>query len=112
MKTHPSRPITGQVEGRENRTINSLGVVSSAVDIGGRVEIINFKVVERLAVPVILGCDYCDKHVEAIKPRQRVVERDDGTTVPIIRKPPPRQEGSMPLPEQQEYVPSKRRSST
>ena len=75
-------------------------------------EIISFKVFERLAVPVILGWDYCEKHVEAIKPRQRIVELDDGTTVPIIRKPPPRQEGSIPLPEQQEYVPSKRRSST
>ena len=95
-----------------NRPIQPVGVVSLAVDIGGRVEVINFKVVERLAVPVILGCDYCDKHVEAIKPRQRFVELEYGTTVPIIRKPPTRPQGSIPLPDQQQYLPAKRRSST
>ena len=108
------RPDPNPLKTRDanNRPINSLGVISLAIDIGGRVEIMDFKVVERLAVPVILGCDYCDKHVEAIRPRQRVVELDDGTTVPILRKPPTRPHGAIPLPEQQEYIPSKRRAST
>jgi len=95
-----------------NRQIQPLGIISLAVDIGGRVEVINFKVVERLAVPVILGCDYCDKHVEAIKRRQRIVELDDGTIVPIIRKPPARPQGAIPLPEQQLFIPKRRRRST
>lgn len=46
-----------------NRALNSTVVINLDVDIGGRVEIVNFKVVERLAVSVILGCDCCDRHV-------------------------------------------------
>lgn len=75
----------------DNHTpINKLGVSSLAVNIGGRVEVMKFKVVERLAVPVIISCEYCDENVEVIKPRQRIVQLGDGTTVRIFRKPPPR----------------------
>ena len=46
-----------------------------------------FIVCEKLAVRVILGCQFCDQHVEAIRPRKRIVEMDDGSTVPIVRNP-------------------------
>lgn len=94
----------------KNRPINTLGVVSLVVDIGGRAEVMNFKVVKRLAVPVILGCDYYDKHAEAIRPRQVIVELDDRTTAPILRRQLRRLVGTILLPEQKECIPSKRRS--
>lgn len=43
-------------------------------------------VADRLGAPIILGCDLFDKQIEAIRPRKRVVENDDGTSVPIVRK--------------------------
>ena len=101
METYTTGLLTDQ--DANNRPIQPLGVVSLAVDIGGRFEVIHFKVVERLAVLVIIGCAYCDKHVEAIKPRQHVVEIEDGTTVPIIWKSPTLPQGSIPLPDQQQY---------
>ena len=41
---------------------------------------------ERLAAPLILGCDFMDRFVEAIYPKKKNVEMNDGTTVPITRK--------------------------
>ena len=75
-----------------------------------RVETISFYVVERLTTQAILGCDFCGKHVEAIKPRQRLVEMDDETNVPILRT-SFRKANAVPLPLEQEFVPKKKRLS-
>lgn len=67
--------------------MNILSTITLSVELGPRIEVVQFNVVEGLANQVILECDFCLKHVEAIRPRKRVVELDDGTTVPIIRAP-------------------------
>ena len=87
------------------------GKITLTVMLGHRVESISFYSVERLTTQVILGCDFCDKHVEAIKPRQRFVEMDDGTTVPILRT-SVRKSNAVRLPPEQEFFPKKRRQST
>ncbi len=46
-----------------------------------------FNVCERLAAPVIIGCTFMDRFVEAINPRRRQLLLDDGTIIPIVRKP-------------------------
>ena len=81
------KPLPEQVRVRDanNRRLNILGTVELNVQIGNRQDKVNFYVVERLATDFILGCDFCDKHVEAIKPRKRLVELDDGTTIPLVR---------------------------
>lgn len=35
---------------------------------------VNFNLVERLATNILLGCAYCDRHIEAMKLRKRIVE--------------------------------------
>lgn len=70
-----------------------------------------FTVVDRLAVTVILGGDYCYKHVREFNPRQRIVALDDETTVSILCNPSPSTAVAIPLQKQQEYIPSKRRNS-
>ena len=47
---------------------------------------LEFILCERLAAPFILGCDFMDRFVEAIYPRNETVEMDDGSTTPITRK--------------------------
>lgn len=47
-------------------------------------ELVNFNVVDRLETDVLICCDYCDRQIEEIKPRQRIVQRDGGTTLQII----------------------------
>lgn len=44
-----------------------------------KVETVTFYVAERLAAPIILGCNFCGKHIEAITPRQRAVKMYEGT---------------------------------
>lgn len=80
------KPESGLLKTRDasNRKINTVGVINLAVDIGGRVEMVKFKVVERLALPIIVGCGYCETYVESVKLKQRTLELDDGTAVPIL----------------------------
>lgn len=47
---------------------------------------LTFYVVKKLVTAVLLGCYLCDRNVEVIHWRKRLVELDDGTTVSIIRK--------------------------
>ncbi len=77
--------LRSNIRDANNRRVQIAGTVKLAVRIGHTTDNINFNVVERLGTEVIIGCDYLDKHVEAIRPRQRRVEMDDGTTVPIVR---------------------------
>lgn len=48
---------------------------------------LDFIVSKALAAPVIYGCDYCDQFVEAIWPRLKHVELEDGTVVPTVLRP-------------------------
>ncbi len=83
------RPLEGEVRVRDanRRQLHLCGTIQLLVTIGTRSQLVTFYVADHLAAPVILGCDFCDDHVEAIRPRKRVIELADGTTVPIIRAP-------------------------
>jgi len=83
--------------------VRSIGVITLRVQLGSHQARVDFVVCERLSVPVILGCDFCDKHVEAIRPRSKTVELEDGTTIPIIRAPTKRSRRSVPLPKAFEF---------
>lgn len=71
---------------------------------------VRFNVVERLTTQVIIAWDYCYKHVESIRTRQRLFELANGTVVPIIRKPSPRHKDAIYLPGEHKYVTARRRS--
>ena len=45
------------------------GKIRLSVEIGAKKGAVQFVVAETLAIAVILYCDYCDQHVESIKPR-------------------------------------------
>lgn len=55
--------------------------------LGHFLALLEFLFCEHLAAPVILGTDCCDWLVEAIHPRTKSLELDDGTTVPNGRRP-------------------------
>ena len=95
-----------------NNPLYTIGTLALVVRLGRRIVKVEFIVCERLAAPVILGCDFCDRFVEAIRPRKKLVEMDDGTEVPIVRRPLRRTPKSPPLPPSQEYHFTGGRSST
>ena len=104
------RPIREgfRIKDSGNRNVRIAGKITLNVMLGHRVETISSYVVERLTTHVILGCDFCDRQVDAIKRRQRLVEVDDGTTVPMLRT-SVRKANAVPLQPEQEFVPKKRR---
>ena len=63
------------------------GITRLLVRLKTRAYWVEFILCVSLAAPVILVCDFCDKHVEAILPRQRLVELEDGTTYPLSENP-------------------------
>lgn len=65
-----------------------------------------FKVVEGLSTQAISGCDFCDKFVEAIRPRRHCGDLDDGT-VDLIILLSNRRHDVVPFQEEQEFVSSK-----
>ncbi|CAN8069585.1 unnamed protein product [Agarophyton chilense] len=83
--------------------LKTLGTVRLVVRLGRFVVLVDFIVCKTLAAPVVLGCDYCDKFVEAIRRRRKLVELDDGSMVPIVRKPMRRCPEAPPLPLSMEY---------
>ena len=81
------QPLPGQTDVRDasNRRVQITGSLPLNVRLGNRSERVNFNVVQNLGAEVIIEWDYLDKHVEAIRPRQGLVELADGTTIPIVR---------------------------
>ena len=94
-----------------NNPIRMTGLVDLVVRSGSHISKAEFIVCERLAAPVIVGCDFCDRFVEAIYPRKKTIELDDGSTVPIVRRPLKRSPKSPPLPISQEYAKAEGRTS-
>ena len=88
-------PTIADANGRPLRTSGQIPLV---VRLCNRTMKCTFIVCERLAAPVILGCEFNDRFVEAIYPRRKLVELDDGTKVPIVRKPARRAVDHPPLP--------------
>ena len=94
-----------------NNPIRMTGLVDVVVRLGSRIAKAEFILCERLAAPVIVGCDFCDLFVEAIYSRKETIELDDGSTLPIVRRPLKRSPKSPPLPTSQEYVKAEGRTS-
>ena len=91
------------VNDANSNPVKMVGLIDLVVRLGNRLVKVEFIVCERLAAAVILGCDFMDRFVEAIYPRRKTIEMDDGTTVPIVRRPLKRPPQSPPLPTAQEY---------
>ena len=70
-----------------NKPIAMKGYIAMLLRVGHFIVKTDFLVCERLAVPLILGRDFCDRFVKAIKRRKNRVELVNGCTVPIVRKP-------------------------
>ena len=67
--------------------IGTCGVIDLMKRIGTRLVRVDFVVWERLAAGVVLGCELMDRLVEAIYPRRKTIKLDDGSSVPITRRP-------------------------
>lgn len=107
-------PVKSAVKVRDanNRQFSVVGKINLYVQIRTKASLVTFYVVGKLATSIILGCDFCDMHIEVIRPRRRCVELDDVTTAPIVCRTSARNQLAPPLPRDQVYIPPKGRAST
>ena len=86
LETLVSFGPTQDIGGAKNRPLHTIGTIRIPMRLGRFVATAQFIVCEKLAVPLILGADYCDRFVEAIYPRKKIVELADFSEVPILRR--------------------------
>ena len=86
-----------------NRSLGMICIVKLPVRLGRFLSVADFIVCPKLAAPLILGADYCNRFIEAIRPHAKLIEPDDGSTVPIVRHPPRRHPQLAPLPGNMQY---------
>lgn len=69
-----------------NKPLRTSGTIPFVVRLGSHVIKLEFIVCDSLAAPGILGFDFCDCVVVAVRQRARSVKLADGFTVLIVRK--------------------------
>ena len=75
---------TYQVIGAGGRSLPQRGVVTLWVQLGRLRAQARFIVVKNLAAACILGCQFIDRHVKSIHPKEKRVLLNDGTSVAIL----------------------------
>jgi Retroviral aspartyl protease len=76
---------TYQVIGASGRSLPQSRVVTLSVQLGRLRAQARFIVVKQLASGCILGCQFIDRHVKSIHPKEKRVLLNDGTPVAILR---------------------------
>lgn len=76
--------------------------VDLMVQIGTGAEFVTLLVSDQLETCIILRCDFCNRHVEAINPRLSAIEIGDRHNLPIVT-PPSKPNIVVPLPEEQQF---------
>ena len=104
-------PTASKIIDENKHKIEFNRVIVLSVNVEGRVEAVHFDVFPRFSVNSLIGCDFCNKRVEEIRPRIRLFELYDCTTVPIVRRPVKGLTGSIPLLEEKQYFQSDKRVS-
>lgn len=88
-----------------------LGTIKLRVHLGHTNINIKFIVCETLAAPAIIGKDFCDQHVKAKRPKQRLEELKSGNCLSFMWKPRERTKSQPPLREGLTYTINHSRSS-
>lgn len=98
------------VRNASGRAVPIVGTIKLVVQIGTSTHMLNVLIAENFGTSVIVGCDFCDVHVESIKPRLTIVERDERSTVRTIQQ-TSKPNTTVPLPEEQNFDTRRKRSS-
>jgi len=78
------RPHFPYIVDAHKNPISARGMVTLRLHSGGFATDVDFVVVQRLAVPVLLGTSFVNRHVEALYPRRQRVRWSTDASVPIL----------------------------
>jgi len=82
-RLHPRAHLPHIVDANKN-PISARGMITLRLSSGGFATDVDFVVVQRLAVPVLLGTSFINRHVEALYPRRQRVRWSNDVSVPIL----------------------------
>jgi hypothetical protein len=97
--------------GAEGRRLHQKGVITLCVELGQLRTKAHFLVVPYLAAECILGCQFIDRHVRNILPREIRVNLADDSDESILQDSEPLQTSTPPRSEKQEAPSTKLRVS-
>lgn len=86
LKLDKSREMVN-LASASNHRLHVMGIATLSVSIGDYKARQQFIVVKKLGADVILGCTFIDAHVRSIRPRQKSIELQNDSVVPIQRRP-------------------------
>jgi hypothetical protein len=66
--------VCWQIIDANGNVLSAIGSGRLSCQVGGLGILTDFTVVERLAVPLILGCDFIDNHILSIRPIENIIE--------------------------------------
>lgn len=92
------------VRDASDRLVSIVRTIELSVIVGSRSAVVKFTVVERVGTEIILGFNFSDAHVEAIRSWWRVIKLADGTSEPIFKEPQKLSIDMVLIPEDQEYT--------
>lgn len=75
------------VSSASGKPVSVCGTINFLDKVGKITKAVRFYAVENLATAVILRWDFCDKYVDTIRPRLKIVHMNNGNTVLIAQKP-------------------------
>lgn len=87
MEAHVKCESLPDVCDANGKLFSTIATLKIPIRLGRFLSLLEVLVFEHLATLVILGTDHFHRFVEAILPRRKCFELDDGTTVPILRLP-------------------------
>lgn len=70
-----------------NKFLHMVGTVKFPVKLGNFYFHIDFIICQSLAAPAIFDADFCGRFVEAIRPRKKLIEPNEVSTLPIVKRP-------------------------
>lgn len=86
LKSHATpETTTTRIHDSNDNPLHIVVCLKLYVHVALLTELHTFSMCERLAVPGIHECDFCDQMVQSTFPRTRSDKLIDGSTVPIVR---------------------------
>lgn len=75
---------TTEIYDAYDKSLSLIGSIKLYVHFGGMTELVNFLVCKQLAVPALLGCEFCYQFVSYINLKTRLVKLVDASTLHVI----------------------------
>jgi hypothetical protein len=79
--------MTRSLQDARGAISQNVATVYLQIKLGCEKRQLRFLVMKELAVPVLLGCEFIDDHVTSIRSKDKTIQMNSGTIIPLYRRP-------------------------